>query len=161
MDWLGISCWRMHREVRGKRFFRGEKNEIENSASWGFSWNTFHPIRKKKRVFFLSWHLRGPFQTLPFSHIILQSMERCTCHTKASQVWPCLPLSDTVMGQSSCRSSSSAGTTEISHVSGNALQSMSRTMAISTIACAILDISAKALLCHQLGCLATTFSVTI
>lgn len=65
------------------------------------------------------------------------------------------------MGQISCSSSSRADTAEISHVSGNALQSMSRTMAISTIAFAILDIHAKALLRHQLGCLATTFSVTI
>lgn len=133
MHWLGISCWRMHRRVRGKVFFKGENNKIENSASWRFSWNTFHSF-KKKRVSFRNWHLRGPFQTLLFSHIILESMGRCTCHTKASQVWPCLALGDTLMGQISCSSSSSADKTAISHVGGTALQFMSRTMAISTIA---------------------------
>lgn len=49
--WRGISCWRMHREVKEKGFFRDEKNKTENSASQEFSWNTFPFPQKEKKCF--------------------------------------------------------------------------------------------------------------
>lgn len=163
MHWLGIYCWRMHREVRGKGFFKGENNKIENSASWGFSWNTFHSIKKKKKSFLSeltpSWAISNPPIFTHNStvsgkvHMSHQGITSGTLFTLFTPWWH-------ADGADLLQLFLFPDMTEISHVSGNALQYMSRTMAISTTAFAILDIHTKALLHHQLACLATAFSTT-
>lgn len=60
--WLEITCWRMHKEVRGKGFFKDEKNKPENSASQEFSWNSFPFPQKEKTLFFFPDTFRYHFR---------------------------------------------------------------------------------------------------
>lgn len=93
--WLGISCWRVQREVNQKGFIKMKriKQKIQQVKSSVEKY--FHSLKNKQKTplfFFPSWHLHVPCQTLVFPHYSTGNENSHTSRQGITEL-TCLPLS--------------------------------------------------------------------